>query len=154
MIRRDAWTQMGGMREQFGLLSDIDLWMRIATLWAVGYVPEPLITVRHQRPSYYPSIYTGTSWSWKRQRILYDIHAINRLDYYCLNSVTGQLRWWRYKLRLSLETSKWLLYAVIRKKVEMISSCEESMTPYDLWPLRALRWGLRKIFATRRASRI
>jgi GT2 family glycosyltransferase len=33
MIRRSSWAQLGGMREQFGLLADIDLWMRLAMRW-------------------------------------------------------------------------------------------------------------------------
>jgi len=94
MIRREAWERVGGMREQFGLLGDIDLWMRLAMRWPVGYVPEPVITVRHQRPSYYPDIYSGSAWSWRRQRFLYEIHASNRLDYLNLNTLLGRLRWW------------------------------------------------------------
>ena len=57
MIRRSAWDQVGGIREQFGLLADINLWMRLAMLAPVGYVAEPLVTVRHDRPDYYPDLY-------------------------------------------------------------------------------------------------
>lgn len=139
MIRRSAWVQVGGMREQFGLLGDVDLWMRLAMRCPVGYVPEPVITVRHQRPDYYPDIYTARSWSWRRQRFLYEIHASNTLDYLNLNTLWGRLQWWRFRLRLSFETSKWLIYAVVRKKPEMITASHESVTRYDLWPLRVLR---------------
>lgn len=139
MIRHGAWEQVGGMREQFGLLGDIDLWMRLAMRWPVGYVPEPVITVRHQRPDYYPDIYTGGTWSWRRQRFLYEIHASNRLDYLNLDTLLGRLQWWGFRLKLSFETTKWLVYAVVRKKPEMIASSHESMTRYDLWPLRVLR---------------
>jgi glycosyltransferase involved in cell wall biosynthesis len=139
MIRRSAWEKVGGMREQFGLLSDVDLWMRLAMRWPVGYVSEPVIVVRHQRPSYYPEIYTGKEWSWVRQRYLYEIHAANRLGYYDLNTVPGRLRWWGFRLRLSLETAKWLTYAIVRKKTGMLVSSKESVTQYDLWPLRLYR---------------
>ena len=59
MIRKDAWLQSGGMRERFNLLADIDLWMRLAVSWNVGYVNEPVIIVRDQRPSYYPRSIMG-----------------------------------------------------------------------------------------------
>src|ERR1035437_3247700 len=103
MIRRAAWEQIGGMREQFGLLADIDMWMRLAMRWSVGYVPEPVITVRYQRPDYYPDIYTGRAWSWRRQRFLYEIHALNRLNYLNPKTLPGRLQWWGFRLKLSLE---------------------------------------------------
>jgi glycosyltransferase involved in cell wall biosynthesis len=146
MIRRSAWNQVGGMREQFGLLSDIDLWMRLATQWQVGYVAEPLITVRQQRPVDYPVDYTGVEWSWRRQSFLYQIHAINRLSYLNIHSLTGRLKWWIFRLRLSLETTKWLLYGVLRNKPTIISTSQGSITAYDLWPLRLLRVVLQKLY--------
>lgn len=149
MIRREVWEQVGGMREQFGLLADIDMWMRLAMRGPVGYVPEPVITVRHQRPDYYPDIYSGSAWSWRRQRFLYEIHAANRLDYLKLNTFLGRLQWWGFRLKLSFETTKWLVYAVVRKKPEMISSSHESVTQYDLLPLRALRRILQRSFLSR-----
>lgn len=147
MVRREAWAQVGGMRGQFGLLADIDMWMRLAMRGPVGYVPEPVIVVRHQRPDYYPDIYTGSSWSWRRQRFLYDIHASNRLDYLKLNTLLGRLQWWGFRLRLSAETTKWLIYAVVRKKPAMITACHESVTRYDLWPLRVFRGMLQWIYS-------
>lgn len=145
MIRRSAWEQVGGMREQFGLLADIDLWMRLAMRWPVGYAPEPIITVRHQRPSYYPDIYTGKEWDWRRQRFLYEIHAVNWLEYLDLGTIGGRLRWWKFRWRLSLETAKWLTYAVVRKKWPMIRSSRQSETSYDFWFLNLYRFALRKV---------
>ena len=148
MIRREAWEWVGGMREQFGLLADIDMWMRLAMRWRVGYVPEPIITVRDQRPSYYPDVYKGSSWSfWRRQRYLYEIHASNRLDYWNLNKFFKRLQWWGFRLKLSFETTKWLIYAVVREKPEMITSSHESVTRYDLWPLCVLRSMLQRIIS-------
>jgi GT2 family glycosyltransferase len=146
MIRREAWERVGGMREQFGLLADVDLWMRLAMRWRVGYVREPVITVRQQRSSYYPDIYKGGTWSWRRQRFLYEIHTSNRLDYLNLNTLGGRLQWWGFRLKLSFETTKWLVYAVVRKKREMITSSHDSVTRYDLWPLRVLRRMLTNIY--------
>lgn len=145
MIRRSAWEEVGGMRAQFGLLSDVDLWMRLAVRWPVGYVSEPVITVRHQRPEDYPDDYKGGNWSWRRQRFLYEIHAANRLAYFKLNTLAGRLKWWGFRLKLSGETAKWLVYAVVRKKPAMITTSQESVTAYDLLPLRLLRWALQKM---------
>ncbi|MEZ5730171.1 MAG: glycosyltransferase family 2 protein [Burkholderiaceae bacterium] len=145
MIRRKAWEQAGGMREQFGLLADVDLWMRLAMCWQVGYVPEPVITVRHQRPSDYPDEYKENNWSWRRQRFLYEIHAANRVAYWDVNTLKGRLKWWWFRLKLSGETAKWLAYAVVRKKPAMITTSEESATEYDLFPLRLLRLTLQRV---------
>jgi GT2 family glycosyltransferase len=78
LIRRDAFEIVGGMREEFGLLADIDLWMRLSQIKDVGYIAEPVIIVRQDRPKYYPDIYSCNSWSWKRQFFLYNLHGKNR----------------------------------------------------------------------------
>ncbi|MGX1308038.1 glycosyltransferase involved in cell wall biosynthesis [Amorphus suaedae] len=141
MIRRSEWEAVGGMREQFGLLSDIDMWMRLAMRGSVGYVDEPVITVREQRPDDYPDTYKGNALGafWKRQRFLYEIHAANRLAHYDLGTVGGRLAWWRFRLRLSRETAKWLAYAVVRRKPVLISTSADGATAYDLPPLRLIR---------------
>jgi hypothetical protein len=146
MLRREAWDDVGGMREKFGLLADVDMWMRLSMRWQVGYINEPVIAVRHQRPDYYPDIYKGGQWSWIRQRILYEIHAVNRLDYLNLNSVQDRLSWWVFRLRLTMETAKWLVYAIVKGKPSMIETCHEGVTDYDLWPLRVFRWVLQRVF--------
>lgn len=147
LIRREAWDSVKGMREEFGLLADVDMWMRLAMRKAVGYVPEPLIATRNQRPDYYPDTYTGKKWHWSRLVCLYKIHAVNRLAYFKLNTVGGWLKWQLFRGKLSLETAKWLGYAIVKKRLEMIRSSHESSTCYDLLPLRAfravLRWGYR-----------
>jgi len=150
MIRRDAWEQVGGMREQFNLLADVDLWMRLAMLRPVAYLPEPVIAVRQLRPDYYPEIYKGSSGTfWQRQQFLYEIHATNRLAYLKLGTLGGRLRWWGFRWKLSFETAKWLVYGVVRKKPEMITSSSGSVTRYDLWPLRVLRGILQRTFSPR-----
>ncbi|HEY9278156.1 MAG TPA: glycosyltransferase family 2 protein [Methylotenera sp.] len=146
MIRRTAWDKVGGMRECFGMLADIDMWMRFSMLGPVGYVAEPVISVRHQRPDNYPEDYKETHWSWRRLRFLYEIHAVNRLSYLNLKTIFGRLVWWGFRVKLSCETAKWLLYAVVRKKKTMITTSHGSVTPYDLWPLRLLRWILLKSY--------
>jgi GT2 family glycosyltransferase len=143
MIRREAWDQVGGMREQFGLVADIDLWIRLSRAGSVGYVEDPLITVRQQRPDYYPEIYKSTHWSWHRQRLVYEIHAANRKEYYG-RGFRASLRWAAFRMALSLETTKWLCYSVVTGRQDMIRTSDESVTPYDLFPLRILRWIIRR----------
>jgi len=139
MIRRDAWMEVGGMREQFNLLADIDMWMRLAMCWNAGYVAEPVMAIRNQRPAYYPEIYQEIDFSWSRQRYLYEIHAANRLAYLDLKTISGLFQWRIFRIRLSRESMKWLAYAVVRKKRAMIASSGDGATPYDLWPLRLAR---------------
>lgn len=155
MIRREAWERVSGMRENFGSLADVDLWMRLSRQWAVGYVPESVIMVRHQRPDYYPDIYTGKDWSWPRLCYIFEIHATNRLAYFNMEPYSGRWRWWVFRLRLSLETAKWLTYAIVKRKTAMITTSDESKTNYDLWPLKLYRWGLRLVvnFMTTRIMR-
>jgi hypothetical protein len=141
MIRRSHFDAIGGLREEFGLLADVDLWMRLAARAPVGYVPEPLISVRQQRPAYYPDAYQSGAWSWRRQRYLYDIHAQNRLEYFDPGSWRGRRELFEFRTRLSLETAKWLGLALIRRRWPMIDGAAESVTPHDqpwLRPYRAL----------------
>ena len=112
----------------------------------MAYVPEPVIVIRQQRPSYYPDIYTGIVWSWKRQRLLYEIHATNRLEYLDLNTLWARLQWFAFRLKLSTETAKWLLYAIIRGKSDMVIGSGESITPYDLCALRVFRSAVQRTF--------
>lgn len=144
MIRRAAWDRMGGMREQYGLLADVDLWMRLCRIGAVGYVHEPLIAIRQERPAHYPNIYKAEHWSWDRQRLLYEIHAANRLENRELGSLAAKLDWWFFRFRLSAETLRWLAYALVKGKGGLIASCHRSATPYDLPGLGVLRWVLQR----------
>ena len=149
LIRRSAWDALGGMREEFGLLADVDLWMRLAALGAVGYVPEPLITVRQERPVYYPADYQSSTWSWRRQRYLYAIHARNWGERYPLARARHRLARLEFRTRLSLETAKWLVYALLRRRWPMLDDAGESATPHDQPWLRGLRRALRQLAAWR-----
>ena len=153
LIRRSAWDALGGMREQFGLLADVDLWMRLAARGPVGYVPEPLITVRQERPPYYPSEYQSSSWSWRRQRHLYEIHAQNWGEHYARSSARDRLARFEFRTRLSLETAKWLAYALLRGQWPMLHGAGESATPHDQPWLRGLRRAACQLAALRSAER-
>jgi len=143
LIRRTCWEEVGGMRPRFDLLADIDLWMRLAARWAVGYVPEPLIRVRQERPEDYPEDYS--EFTWFRQRMLYDIHATNRREYYDLNTLSGALAWWRFRGRLSADVLKWLTYSVVRRKKHMLETSPEGATPYELGVVGLIRRLYRRI---------
>lgn len=143
MIRRSAWQRLEGMRPRFNLLADIDLWMRLAMNGSVGYVAEPLIILRQDRPEDYPAEYKAAIWSWKRQRYLYEIHIENMRSVCRSDGMGGRLRWLLFVLRLNLETAKWLSYAAVRGKGEMLRSSGEGVTECDLWPLRLYRGILR-----------
>jgi GT2 family glycosyltransferase len=151
MIRRSWWEKVDGMRLEFDLLADVDLWMRLAARAAVGYVSQPLITVRHSRPDDYPQLYKGGEGFWQRQRYLYEIHAANRRTVLPLDTIRGRLRWWWFRCRLSWESTKWLGYAVIRRRYDMIATSGESVTEYDLFPLRVLRVLIRSMPSRERA---
>ena len=144
LISRRHLDALGGLREEFDLLADVDLWMRLAARAAVGYVDEPLIFVRQRRPEYYPAAYQGRSWSWRRQRYLYEIHARNRLEHYGLDSTRARLESLSFRTRLSLETAKWLSYALVRRRWPMIESAHESSTDHDQAWLRLYRQAVRR----------
>jgi glycosyltransferase involved in cell wall biosynthesis len=132
LIRRDAWDALGGMREEFGLLADVDLWMRLAARHPVGYVDEPVITVRQERPDYYPEIYSYGSWSWRRMRYLYEIHGRNRAEHY--RGLRRAYELAKYRLRVTASTVKWLGYAVVRNRPEMVETAAEGACGYELFP--------------------
>ena len=147
MVRREAWDRLGGMRERFGLLADVDLWMRLSRIGAVGYVHAPVIEVRQDRPAYYPMIYRGEFLSWERQRILYEIHAANRLETLDFGSPLAMLRWWHFRVRLSVESLRWIVYALVKRRRELIATCRQAETPYDLPGLGLLRRMLQRTAA-------
>lgn len=143
LIRRSHWDQVGGMRIEFGLLADVDLWMRLTRIGDVGYVAEPLIIVRAQRPENYPHDYLVFSWT--RKRILYEIHARNLIELRDEVGFDWLFRWSWFRVRLNIETTKWLAYAVVRRKPEMIRRSLEGETAYDFVVLRIARRRLVKM---------
>ncbi len=130
MIRRSCWEAVGGMDEGFGSIADVDLWMRLAARWAVGYVDEPLITVRHERPLNYPAEYRA-DYPWERARRLYEIHAANIAAVYPRST----LRRTAFHARVSLDVAKWLAYAVVRRRAEMLRAAPEGANAYEWRPV-------------------
>jgi glycosyltransferase involved in cell wall biosynthesis len=145
LVRRSCWEAVGGMRERFGLLADVDLWMRLAGRWSVGYVNEPVITVRQQRPADYPSSYV--SWSWPRLRLTFDVHGVNHLEHYGLESGRARLQWLYFRARVSASIAYWLAYALAKRRWDMLATSDEVTNHYELPPETWLRRGLARIFA-------
>lgn len=143
LIRRSCWEAVGGLRDKFGMLADVDLWMRLAALWNVGYVSEPLIRVRNERPDYYPAEYR--TFSWYRIKLLYSIHADNHRSYYHEPGLRNWFRWIHFRSRLSLETAKWLAYAVLRGKRDMITESSAAECPWEFPPVK---WARKLLMAT------
>jgi hypothetical protein len=140
LIRRASWEEVGGIREQFGLLADIDLWMRLARTWDVGYVNEPLIFVRQDRPEDYPAEYT--KWSWKRFRTLYEIHGTN-IDEYYGNTLRGFWEREKFRLRVSYDEMYWLAYGVFKRRADVLRSSDEVANRFERRPVRWARKTLR-----------
>ena len=55
MVRRVAYEKYGYFDEQYGFMSDVDMWLRLSTKGKVGYVSEPLIelTPREKNHKYF-----------------------------------------------------------------------------------------------------
>ena len=120
LIRKKYFDEVGGMNEKFGMLADVDLWMRLSARWDVGYVNKPLMEVLVNRPLDYPKDYT--EFSWKSLFNLFDIHAsnINRNNY--PNYLRYIFKRFVFRNKVSFEIIKWNIYAVVRNKKEIIYS--------------------------------
>lgn len=132
LVRRTAWDAVGGMRERFGLLADVDLWMRLAALGDVGYVHDILINIRQERPDNYPKDYSG--WSWPRLRLLYEIHGTNRREYFGLNTFKGRWEQAKYRLRVSANELMWLGYGIVKRRPDILRSSHQIANEFELPP--------------------
>lgn len=137
LIRKKHFDEVGGMNEKFGMLADVDLWMRLASKYDVGYVNKPLIEVLENRPANYPKDYT--EFSWNRMFILFDIHSsnINRENY--PNYFNYLTKRFVFRNKVSFEIIKWHLYALLRKKYFIIKSYSFNNNNYEIFYSRFLR---------------
>jgi len=136
LIRRSCLEAVGGIDGRYGLVADIDLWMRLSARWSVGYVAEPLIVVRHEWPAGYPEDYTR--FSWRRLGLVYRIHADNEAAVAPPTGLGRKMAWWKFRARVSLESAKWLAYGLVRGKRDMLARAGEGANSYE-WP--PVRWG-------------
>lgn len=136
LIRKEYFDKVGGMNEKFGMLADVDLWMRLSSRYDVGYVDKPLIDVLVDRPEDYPADYT--EFSWNRLFLLFDIHScnINKQNY------SGYLSYlfkrFVFRNKVSFEIIKWHLYALLKRKKEIIKSFSDQ-SPYELFYSKIIR---------------
>jgi hypothetical protein len=137
LIRKDCWAEVGGMREQFGLLADIDLWMRLSARWAVGHVNEPLIMIRQERPADYPKEYKV--FSWRRQRLLYEIHGAAQRENSRGLKIVRSMLWWRFRMLVTLDVIKWLVYAVVKRRRDIVMESQDAATALEMFPSRVIR---------------
>lgn len=150
MIRRCAWDEVGGMQERYGLIADVDLWMRLAARWPAGYCPEYLIDVRQARPPDYPMEYQEEmAWSWSRRRLLYEIHANNRQACRGTCAWSERWKWLVFRAKVSADILTWLGYAVVRRKLDMIASSGDAANPYELGLVKLIRRALTKAYETK-----
>jgi glycosyltransferase involved in cell wall biosynthesis len=138
-IRKSAWDAVGGMREGFGMLADIDLWMRLAARWDVGYVARPLMRVRHLPPEDYPSDYH--QFSWLRLKLLYNIHGANRTDFFADRTLARAFEVARFRMRVSYDEMYWLVYAIAKRRWDILQTSERVANRYEL-PLARLARGI------------
>jgi len=143
LIRRKRFDEIGGINERFGLLADVDLWMRLSSKWDVGYVNEPLIEVRQERPENYPKIYTD--FSWERRFILFDIHSSNLNKDNYPNFLHHLFKRFVFRNKVSIEIIKWHLYALLRNKNEILMSYPGNNN-YELFYSKYCRYILKKFF--------
>ncbi|MGH8560327.1 MAG: glycosyltransferase family 2 protein [Methylococcales bacterium] len=137
LIKKDCFDEIGGIDPVFEFLADIDLWMRLAYRYDVGYIREPMIFVTRDRPLDYPEEYG--SFSWKRWRLAFDIHATNIRRVNRDKAGSYILRWFRFRTRVSIEILRWLAYGIIKNRRDIILRCRESDNPYEFLPLRLLK---------------
>lgn len=123
LIRKKSFNHIGGIDEKFGMLADVDLWMRLASGYDVGYVNKPLIKVLENRPDNYPKDYTD--FSWKRIFILFEIHAnnINRDNF--PDFLIYTLKRFIFRNKVSFEIIKWHIYAFVKRKKQILISFPE-----------------------------
>ncbi|MDB4988122.1 MAG: hypothetical protein JWN04_3300 [Myxococcaceae bacterium] len=142
MIRKSAWVAVGGMRPRFGLIADVDLWMRLAAVWDVGYIAEPLLTVQAVRPEDYPDDYV--MFSWNRLRLLFEIHGVNREEFYSNRPLRAKAELLKFRLRLGLAELRWLGYAIVKRRPEMLLSSDQVENVYELGASRLIRRTLQR----------
>jgi glycosyltransferase involved in cell wall biosynthesis len=143
LTRKKYFDEIGGMNEKFGMLADIDLWMRLSSKYYVGYVNLPLIEVLENRPENYPKDYT--QFSWNRIFLLFDIHSnnINRNNY--PNYLQYIFKRFIFRNKVSFEIIKWHIYALVKSKKNIITSYP-SKCEYELFYSKIIQSSIKILF--------
>lgn len=150
LIKRECFIALNGMDTRFGLLADVDLWMRLSARWDVGYVNESLIKLITDRkgdyPEDYPEDYTNL---WKRTTITFNIHANNLIEENFDNKLIYWFNWFRFRIRVSLDVIKLLLYAIVKQEKEIIINSADSVNKYEFCLVKVTRNILLKVYDKR-----
>jgi len=136
ITRKKIWDELNGFNIKYNLLADVDLTMRIASKFDIGYINEPLIDLKRSKPIDYPKDYTG--FSWNRIFLLFDIHSnsINRENY--TQYFHYVYKRFLFRNKVSFEIIKWHLYALIKRKKEIIKLFPDQ-SPYELFYSKIIR---------------
>jgi hypothetical protein len=118
--------------------------MRLSAKWDVGYVNDPLITVRVERPSDYPKDYIG--FTWNRVFILFEIHSdnINRNNY--PNYFRYKLKRFVFRNKVNFEILKWHFYSLYKNKKDILRSYPEEGIRLELFYVKYIRSSIRFLF--------
>ena len=64
MTRREAYEAAGPFNPDYGFISDVDMWLRLARDHDVAYVAEPLITITPREPHHPYAFVHWRVWLW------------------------------------------------------------------------------------------
>src|SRR5262245_18417474 len=111
--------------------------MRLAARYDLGYVPEPLIDVRHARSEYYPETYSGLAWG--RFSLHYEILGLHHENVHGRSTLRGRAHRASYRARVSVDVVKWLAYAFVKRRWDLLVSSDEVANAYEYLPACAAR---------------
>lgn len=134
IVRKAIWDELNGFNPAFGILPDVDMTMRVAAKCDIGYINEPLMDLKRSKPEHYPLEYK--TFSWKNWIILFKIHANSVKKVYGDKTT---LKWLVFRLKVSFEVTKWLVYGVVRKRSDIIKQAAEGINDYEFFFVKIFR---------------
>jgi glycosyltransferase involved in cell wall biosynthesis len=144
VTRKEIWDALNGFKPEFGILPDVDLTFQIASDWDVGYINEPLMDLKRGKPDEYPEEYSV--FNWQTMFTLYNIHDkhVNRKNY--TGSFEYLLKKFTLKNRISYQIIKWHLYAVYKKRNDMLTNFP-GKSKNELFYSKIIRYTISKILS-------
>lgn len=138
LIRKKCFYEVGGMNEKFGIIADVDLWMRLSSKWDVGYVNKVLIKVLQERPVNYPNDYTD--FSWNRFILLFDIHSSNINVKNYPGSINYFVKRIAFIIKVNFEIVKWHIHALVKINSSIIKSYPEKGYRSEFFITKIIRY--------------
>lgn len=138
LINKKYFDMAGGFNEKFGMLADVDLWMRLSSKWDVGYVNKVLIKVLQERPVNYPNDYTD--FSWNRFILLFDIHSSNINVKNYPGSINYFVKRIAFIIKVNFEIVKWHIYALVKINSSIIKSYPEKGYRSEFFITKIIRY--------------